>query len=153
MPAGMRLPDGTIDHDRVVRHVLGRLSQAPRFRQKLAFVIGRIRTKNSVLPLVLPLRHGQITVYSPHTTTSIAVNESETGFLNDLRRLLTSVEKRRLSTGAEYRRILPRTAVRELRRGRDAYDANPTTESLANPWPRNRALIDFVLDRFDGSGE
>ncbi len=34
------------------------------------------------------VRHGQLTVYSPHTTTSIAVNESETGFLNDLRRLL-----------------------------------------------------------------
>ncbi len=37
------------------------------------------------------VRHGQITVYSPHTTTSIAVNESETGFLNDLRRLLSLV--------------------------------------------------------------
>ncbi len=37
------------------------------------------------------VRHGQITVYSPHTTTSIAVNESETGFLNDLRRLLNLV--------------------------------------------------------------
>ncbi len=34
------------------------------------------------------VRHGQVTVYSPHTTTSIAVNESETGVLNDLRRLL-----------------------------------------------------------------
>ena len=37
------------------------------------------------------VRHGQITVYSPHTTTSIAINESETGFLNDLRRLLGAV--------------------------------------------------------------
>ena len=32
------------------------------------------------------VRHGQLTVYSPHTTTSIVVNESETGFLNDFRR-------------------------------------------------------------------
>lgn len=29
--------------------------------------------------------HGQVTVYSPHTTTSIVINESETGFLNDFR--------------------------------------------------------------------
>ncbi len=34
------------------------------------------------------VRHGQLTVYSPHTTTSIVVNESETGFLNDFRRLI-----------------------------------------------------------------
>jgi len=73
--------------------------------------------------------------------------------IDGLSRLLTSLERRRLSSGAAYRRILPRTAVRELRRGRDAYDENPTAESLANPWPRNRALIDFVLDRFDASGE
>jgi secondary thiamine-phosphate synthase enzyme len=29
--------------------------------------------------------HGQVTVYTPHTTTSIVINESETGFLNDFR--------------------------------------------------------------------
>ncbi len=34
------------------------------------------------------VRHGQVTVYSPHTTTSIVINESETGFLNDFRRLI-----------------------------------------------------------------
>ena len=34
------------------------------------------------------VRHGQVTVYSPHTTTSLVVNESETGFLNDFRKLL-----------------------------------------------------------------
>lgn len=34
------------------------------------------------------VRHGQVTVYTPHTTTSIVVNESETGFLNDYRRLI-----------------------------------------------------------------
>ena len=33
------------------------------------------------------VRHGQVTVHSPHTTTSVLINESETGFLNDFRRL------------------------------------------------------------------
>jgi secondary thiamine-phosphate synthase enzyme len=37
------------------------------------------------------VRHGQVTVYTPHTTTSLVVNESETGFLNDYRRLLDAV--------------------------------------------------------------
>ncbi len=32
--------------------------------------------------------HGQVTVYSPHTTTSIIINESETGFLNDFRAVI-----------------------------------------------------------------
>ncbi len=34
------------------------------------------------------VRHGQVTVYSPHTTTTIVINESETGFLNDYRRVM-----------------------------------------------------------------
>ena len=34
------------------------------------------------------VKHGQVTVYTPHTTTSIVVNESETGFLNDFRKHL-----------------------------------------------------------------
>ena len=37
------------------------------------------------------VRHGQVTVYSPHTTTSVVINESETGFLNDFRRLIEDV--------------------------------------------------------------
>ena len=37
------------------------------------------------------VRHGQVTVYSQHTTTSVVVNESETGFLNDFRKLIGSV--------------------------------------------------------------
>jgi len=37
------------------------------------------------------VRHGQVTVYSPHTTTSIVINESETGFLNDFRRLIAEI--------------------------------------------------------------
>ena len=37
------------------------------------------------------VRHGQITVYTPHTTTTIVINEAETGFLNDFRRVLTHV--------------------------------------------------------------
>ena len=32
--------------------------------------------------------HGQVTVSTPHTTTSIVINESETGFLNDYRRTI-----------------------------------------------------------------
>lgn len=34
------------------------------------------------------VRHGHATVYTPHTTTSIVINESETGFLNDFRRMI-----------------------------------------------------------------
>ncbi|MDX1689715.1 MAG: secondary thiamine-phosphate synthase enzyme YjbQ [Acidimicrobiia bacterium] len=37
------------------------------------------------------VRHGQVTIHSPHTTTSIILNESETGFLNDFRRLMDTV--------------------------------------------------------------
>jgi len=37
------------------------------------------------------IRHGQMTVHTPHTTTSIVLNESETGFLNDFRRLIDAV--------------------------------------------------------------
>lgn len=37
------------------------------------------------------VRHGQVTVYSPHTTTTIVINESETGFLNDYRRLIENL--------------------------------------------------------------
>lgn len=34
------------------------------------------------------VRHGQVTVHSPHTTTSVVVNEAESGFFNDFRRLM-----------------------------------------------------------------
>jgi secondary thiamine-phosphate synthase enzyme len=34
------------------------------------------------------VRHGQVTVHTPHTTTSVVVNEAETGFFNDFRRLI-----------------------------------------------------------------
>lgn len=34
------------------------------------------------------VRHGQVTIYSPHTTTTVLINESETGFLNDFRKAL-----------------------------------------------------------------
>lgn len=37
------------------------------------------------------VRHGQVTIHTPHTTTSIVLNESETGFLNDFRRLMDTV--------------------------------------------------------------
>ena len=35
--------------------------------------------------------HGQMVVYSPHTTTTILINESETGFLNDFRRAIEGI--------------------------------------------------------------
>jgi len=37
------------------------------------------------------VRHGQVTVYTPHTTTTVVINESETGFLNDFRRVIGSL--------------------------------------------------------------
>ncbi len=37
------------------------------------------------------IRHGQVTVMTPHTTTAVAINESETGFLNDFRRLIAEM--------------------------------------------------------------
>jgi len=37
------------------------------------------------------VKHGQVTVHSLHTTTSVFVNELETGFLNDFRRLIGEV--------------------------------------------------------------
>lgn len=37
------------------------------------------------------VRHGQVTITTPHTTTSIVLNESETGFLNDFRRLIAAM--------------------------------------------------------------
>lgn len=37
------------------------------------------------------VRHGQVTVHTPHTTTSIVLNESETGFLNDFRKMMETV--------------------------------------------------------------
>ena len=37
------------------------------------------------------VRHGQVTVHTPHTTTTLVLNESETGFLNDFRRTIEAV--------------------------------------------------------------
>jgi secondary thiamine-phosphate synthase enzyme len=37
------------------------------------------------------VRHGQVTVHTPHTTTSVVLNESETGFLNDFRKVMDSI--------------------------------------------------------------
>ena len=37
------------------------------------------------------VRHGQVTVHTPHTTTTVVLNESETGFLNDYRRVLEAL--------------------------------------------------------------
>ena len=45
-----------------------------------------------------PVLGGQVTVFTPHTTTSIVINEAETGFLNDYRRLA----ERLVPQGAYY---------------------------------------------------
>lgn len=34
------------------------------------------------------VKHGQVTLHTPHTTTTLVLNESETGFINDFRRLM-----------------------------------------------------------------
>lgn len=34
------------------------------------------------------VQHGQVTIHTPHTTTTIVLNESETGFIKDFRRLM-----------------------------------------------------------------
>ena len=34
------------------------------------------------------VQSGQVTIHTPHTTTTVIVNEAETGFLNDFRRLM-----------------------------------------------------------------
>lgn len=44
------------------------------------------------------VRHGQVTIYTPHTTTSIVINESESGFLKDFRRAIDTV----IPEGAYY---------------------------------------------------
>lgn len=44
------------------------------------------------------ISHGQVTLYTPHTTTSIVINESETGFLNDFRAIVEEV----VPTGRYY---------------------------------------------------
>jgi secondary thiamine-phosphate synthase enzyme len=37
------------------------------------------------------VRHGQVTIGTPHTTTTLVVNEAETGFLNDFRKVITAM--------------------------------------------------------------
>ena len=37
------------------------------------------------------VQHGQLTVHSPHTTSTLVINESEAGFLNDYRRRVESL--------------------------------------------------------------
>ena len=60
---------------------------------------------------------GQVTVFTPHTTTSIVINEAETGVLNDYRRLV--------------QRLVPQGAYYE----HDDHDLR--TENLQEDEPRN----------------
>ena len=34
----------------------------------------------------LNIKHGSVTIFTPHTTTAILINESETGYINDFKR-------------------------------------------------------------------
>ena len=58
------------------------------------------------------VRHGQVTVHTLHTTTSVVVNESETGFLNDFRRLIGEVAPRIGITSTTITNSAPRTSRR-----------------------------------------
>ena len=56
---------------------------------------------------------------------------------------------RGLDRGLPYRTIKPATALPELRAARAVFDAgSPFEPERFNPWPANRALLDFVLDHF-----
>ena len=35
-----------------------------------------------------PVKHGSVTIFTPHTTTAVLINESETGYINDFKRKL-----------------------------------------------------------------
>lgn len=48
------------------------------------------------------VRHGQATAYTLHTTTTLAINESETGFLKDLRRRLDLLIPKTMEPGEYY---------------------------------------------------
>jgi len=37
------------------------------------------------------VHHGQVTIHTLHTTTSLVVNEAETGFFNDFRRMVANL--------------------------------------------------------------
>ena len=34
------------------------------------------------------VKHGSITIFTPHTTTAVLINESETGYINDFKKKL-----------------------------------------------------------------
>jgi secondary thiamine-phosphate synthase enzyme len=46
------------------------------------------------------VRHGQVLVYSPHTTCAVVINENESGFMEDFRELLDALVPRE---GRAYR--------------------------------------------------
>ena len=35
-----------------------------------------------------PVKHGSVTIFTPHTTTAVLINEAETGYINDFKRKL-----------------------------------------------------------------
>jgi len=87
---GTRCPEGTI--------TLLASSEAPRIRTEVLHFATTAGSEFWDLSEFVrevvhrsDVRHGQVTVHTPHTTTTIVLNESETGFLNDYRRLMDSL--------------------------------------------------------------
>ena len=39
----------------------------------------------------LDIKHGSVSVFTPHTTTAILINESETGYINDFKRKIEEI--------------------------------------------------------------
>ena len=85
-----RAPEGQLS-------VLARTDDPPMLTEVMAF---DTRAANEFIDLTddvrasitrAGVRHGQVTITSPHTTSSIVINESETGFLNDFRKLLQAL--------------------------------------------------------------
>jgi secondary thiamine-phosphate synthase enzyme len=85
-----RRPDGTLtvlaasDAPRIRTEVLHFHTTATAEFWDLSELVREVVARSGV-------RHGQVTVHTPHTTTSIVLNESETGFLNDFRRVMEAV--------------------------------------------------------------
>ncbi|MEX2420082.1 MAG: secondary thiamine-phosphate synthase enzyme YjbQ, partial [Acidimicrobiia bacterium] len=87
---GTRRPEGTIT-------VLA-ASESPRIRTEVLHftttATGEFWDLSDFVREVIrrsDVRHGQVTIHTPHTTTTIVLNESETGFLNDYRRLMDTL--------------------------------------------------------------
>ena len=87
---GTRTPEGTVtllaasDSPRIRTEVLHFATTSGSEFWDLSEFVREVVQRSEV-------RHGQVTIHTPHTTTTIVLNESETGFLNDYRRLMDAL--------------------------------------------------------------